>query len=149
MGCGCRGHHGVGGVHRKTGRVGCATLQIEYLGALPFACFGAVTGERYKWQHGAAVKLVYECDLASVSEALGGPTRWRVIGALAGVSAPPPPTVVTVNATPLALAWAARFGIDVRTVTGTGKDGRVTAHDVRATLDEAARTTEETENEEG
>ena len=148
MGCGCRRHRGIGGVHRKTGRVGCAALQIEYLGALPFVCYGAVTGERYKWQLGAAVKLVYECDLASVSAALGGPAAWRVIGALAGVSAPPAPTVIAVNATPMALAWAARFGIDVRTVTGTGKDGRVTAHDVRATLDDAARTTE-TKEEEG
>jgi len=40
------------------------------------------------------------------------------------------------DATPAAIRIAAECGLDLSTVTGAGKDGRVTAGDVRAAMEE-------------
>jgi 2-oxoglutarate dehydrogenase E2 component (dihydrolipoamide succinyltransferase) len=55
-------------------------------------------------------------------------------GAAAPIAVPAEPSAEPVSATPLARKMASERGIDLRHVTGTGIEGRVTHHDVAAYL---------------
>ncbi|MES2179864.1 MAG: E3 binding domain-containing protein [Gemmatimonadota bacterium] len=80
-------------------------------------------------------------------DSFSGPARWPAEpGGKRSVQAnkpggafaqPEPPVAAGPDATDAAKALAAEHGIDLRDVTGTGNDGRITKDDVQAIVDAA------------
>ena len=56
---------------------------------------------------------------------------WKLAGDSESISLPPVP----INATDGAKEMAEEYGVDLTTVKGTGKDGRILLIDVRAVID--------------
>lgn len=106
----CNGCNKKSGARRKTGRTfgDCATIVVTYTGELPFACFGAITGERYKWSTVKPVLTIDERDLASVQAQ--AERKIEIVGEIDGVLPPGkyPENWTSPNASTRVKAWLAQ-----------------------------------------
>lgn len=106
----CRGCGKQRGTYKKQGRTfgECATIMVEYTGVLPFACFGAITGERYKWSSVKPVLTIDERDLASVQAQ--AERKIKIVGEIDGVLPPEkyPENWTATNASERVKTWLAQ-----------------------------------------